>query len=233
KGIKLCNKSDPHFNQCLEASIPEGIRTLANGKRELGIPNLVPLLIDKIEINADSKQPNSLTQKVQKRCHLWDARYVHDQHEVHNYIFLIDLDKDCYWQVDVHHPQIKMESDYEIKGQFITFPINSHGKCNITMKNMANTQHMTCERYTKDGETYLRLKTYTIQLTSEDVSFYFSDVFPQNEHIAVEVNKVLKENSVAVFNDLKPGFEKAFSSIFKEITNSVFSKIPMKYIFPE
>lgn len=47
--------------------------------------------------------------------------------------FRIDLDEKCGLVADVETPVIRMEADYELKGKLLLFPINGHGKCNITM----------------------------------------------------------------------------------------------------
>lgn len=37
------------------------------------------------------------------------------------------------WETEALTPQTVMEADYAIKGQLLTFPIDSSGKCKITM----------------------------------------------------------------------------------------------------
>lgn len=52
----------------------------------------------------------------------------------------------------------------------------------------------------------------------------------------ININKLsffsfLNENSDLVFNELKDSYEKALSSVFQDITNKIFDKVPMNKIF--
>jgi len=46
------------------------------------------------------------------------------------------------------------------------------------------------------------------------------------------MNKFLNENYAVVLNELKPAIAEAFGLAFKQISNQVFSKIPVDEIFP-
>lgn len=47
------------------------------------------------------------------------------------------------------------------------------------------------------------------------------------------MNQILNDNWDEVLKELKPSFEEALSEIFREITNRLFSKVPLEEIYPE
>lgn len=45
--------------------------------------------------------------------------------------------------------------------------------------------------------------------------------------------RFLNSNSDLVFNELKESYEKALSSVFQNVTNEIFDRVPMNKIFLE
>ncbi|XP_018570244.1 protein takeout-like [Anoplophora glabripennis] len=224
-GVKLCHRSDPDFQKCVAKSLGESLKYFTNGYKELGIPPLKPLFIEKLEIDPEAKQSVSIQQKY----HNINVHGITDS--TFDKYFKIELDNGCSWVTDASTPVVRMEADYEIKGQLLVFPINSHGKCNITQYDVVDRHMMTCEKYTKNNEIYLRVVNYTMDINSESIVYDFDSIFPGNEQISNEIAKTLNENSLSIFNEVKGGIEKAFSFVYMQYMNNVFSRIPLNQIF--
>lgn len=90
---------------------------------------------------------------------------------------------------------------------------------------------MLCEKYKKKNETYLRVTNYTMDFKTERIVYDFDNIFPADEQISREIARTLNENSLSIFNEVKGGIEKAFSFIYKQYMNNVFSKIPLRQVF--
>ncbi|KAJ8958529.1 hypothetical protein NQ318_002324 [Aromia moschata] len=226
-GVKLCRRSDSELSSCLATNIADGIQLFTRGNKDLDVPVLEPFVVEKIEIEGQATSSTSLIQKYE------NIRMYGIADGVRITNMKIDIDKGCSWEFDAFSPVVTMEADYTIKGQVVVFPINSHGKCNITLNNLMNKNSMTCEKYVKNDKTYIKLTNYTMNMKPEKISFYFGNIFPEDERISAEVLKTLNENSLDIFNEVKPGFERAISFIYMNVANKVFSKIPIDDIFLE
>lgn len=85
---------------------------------------------------------------------------------------------------------------------------------------------------TKKGQVYMKIRQYDIKLIPKKISFHFSNLFNGDKALGEQMNKFLNENSDIVFNELKPSYEQSFSLLFKDITNKIFTKVPMDQVFP-
>ncbi|KAJ8917337.1 hypothetical protein NQ315_002359, partial [Exocentrus adspersus] len=205
-GVKLCHRSDPNFEKCVATNMEDALKNyFADGYKEAGLPKLEPFFVQKLEIAGEPSQSVSLHQKYQNV-------YVYGSVNSHFKNLKIELDKGCSWQVDAVSPAVTMNADYEIKGQLLVFPINSHGKCNITQFNLVNHHTMACEKYTKNNDTYIRVVDYAMDMRPEKITYDFGNVFPGNEEISNQIVRTLNENSKSIFDEVKPGIEKAFFS---------------------
>lgn len=45
------------------------------------------------------------------------------------------------------------------------------------------------------------------------------------------MNRFLNENSVEIFNELKPAIQQTFGAAFAEISNRIFTKVPFEEVF--
>ncbi|CAH0550787.1 unnamed protein product [Brassicogethes aeneus] len=124
--VKLCSKKDQNFLRCVEKNMMLAIKEFGPGSPDLGVPRLEPFFIEKLEIHGSQTGSVRLDQ---------------NYHNVSIYGFSIstisnlriDHDK-CRWEFDSVAPNIRMESDYALNGQLLVFPINGHGKSNVTME---------------------------------------------------------------------------------------------------
>ncbi|XP_018570248.1 protein takeout-like [Anoplophora glabripennis] len=223
--MKLCHRSDPNFFQCLGKASKFGLRSLANGSKYYGIPPIDPLFVEEIIVKGEPSETVSLQTK-------YNNVYLHGM-SISNaeQKFVLDLGEKCGWVIEALTPLIRMEADYELTGKLLLFQLNGHGRCNITLYNLWNLHTMTCEKYTAEGKTYLKITNYTIHLRPEKLHFDLTNIFPANEQIAAEILKTMNENSLIIFNDIKGGFEQIFSEIHWAMANKLFSKEPINEIF--
>nr|XP_023028012.1 protein takeout-like [Leptinotarsa decemlineata] len=201
-----------------------GLQKFKNGYKPLGVPVLEPFFIKKMEI---SQAPTKAVAVSQKYTNL----YVHGMTRSNVTKMKFTLEKNCGWVMDVQSPQINLIGDYELRGKILMFPLNAHGRCNITLTNLHHRQIMKCEQYKKNDKTYLRFANYTIDMNPESIHYDFSNIFPANKQIQAEIRKMVNENSLVLFNDVRMGFQEAFSIFHMDIANLVFSKIPMDDVF--
>lgn len=119
------------------------------GFRELGFPKLEPFYVEKLELSADSEKSVRLNQKYEhvylygitntkiNKFKLIDERYF-SLFFLNFFLFvrMTDDGTNCLWEMELFSPSTRMEADYELTGQVLVFPINGHGKCNVTISEL-------------------------------------------------------------------------------------------------
>ncbi|XP_076255913.1 protein takeout-like [Rhynchophorus ferrugineus] len=225
KEIQKCDRTAPDFNECMIKSINDALQLFKGGSKEFGFPVLSPFYIERLEIKGDPGKSFTLNQK-------YDNLIMHGMTGSTVSSFnLIDNENQCLWELEVHTVQTRMEADYSMSGQILIFPINGHGKCNVTISGIVNKHRADCEHYMKKGKRHLRLKNYSMDMSAKECHFDFPNMVPGNEQISREVEKTVNENSQEVFQDVKHGFEEVLSRLHENGANSVFSKIPEDELF--
>ncbi|XP_064292734.1 protein takeout isoform X2 [Plodia interpunctella] len=130
-------------------------------------------------------------------------------------------------------PKMEFIGDYVMKGRILVLPIQGKGIANITMVNLVVKHDLIFEPVTRDGQIYMHMKDYRVKFIPERVILHFSNLFNGDKRLGDQMNLFLNENSELVFNELKESYEKSLSSVFQDVTNKIFDKVPMNKIFPE
>lgn len=128
-------------------------------------------------------------------------------------------------------PEIGLIGDYAMKGQILFLPINGKGKSKIILRNLVTKHEIIGEPIEENGELFMKIKLYKIKLVPEKVNFDFQNLFNGDKLLGDTMNNFLNENSQIVFSELRGSFEESLSYIFKDITNKLFTKVPMDKIF--
>lgn len=128
-------------------------------------------------------------------------------------------------------PEIGFIGDYAMKGQILFLPINGKGKSKIILRNLVTKHEIIGEPIEENGELFMKIKLYKIKLVPEKVNFDFQNLFNGDKLLGDTMNNFLNENSQIVFSELRGSFEESLSFIFKDITNKLFTKVPMDKIF--
>lgn len=128
-------------------------------------------------------------------------------------------------------PEIGFFGDYTMKGQVLFLPINGNGKASIILRNLVAKHEIIGEPIQENGELFMKVKLYRVKLIPEKVHFDFQNLFNGDKLLADTMNNFLNENSNLVFKELRGSFEEALGHIFKDITNKLFTQVPMDKIF--
>uniref|UniRef100_A0A6P7GFN8 Protein takeout-like n=1 Tax=Diabrotica virgifera virgifera TaxID=50390 RepID=A0A6P7GFN8_DIAVI len=218
--IPRCSKSKPDFKECVQKSMEIGMRVLASGNKELGLLPIDPLFIKDMKI---SSQGSSVT--LEQKYHNIN---VHGMTHTDIKAVKADFTDKCEYYIEVYSPALRMEGEYELNGKILVFPLNSKGKCNVTLVENNAVHAMQCERYQKNGKTYMKWTNYTIILNPTRMVYDFDNLFPANPQIENEIKKTLNDNNLAIFNEVKPSFERIFNIIYLNNGNKIMSKVPIE-----
>lgn len=219
-----CKKTDPKFLECIAKSAGEAVVSLANGLKSFKILPLEPLALDSIRIG-ESEGSVSLKQEYKNiKIHGLTKGL-----EVKNYY--IDFDK-VLLRSDGFNPQVDFVADYKISGKILVLPIKGAGKCNISMHHLKTQSNIYLEKYNKSDETYLRVTNYKLTLKPESVKITFDNLFEGDTILGEQMNRFINENTDLLFKELRSSYEETFGLVFGKIANQIFSRVPMKKIFP-
>ena len=146
-----------------------------------------------------------------------------------SFFFRTDLNK--YLIVcDSKSDRIEVLADYEMSGRILLLPITGHGKANLTLINTKIEHRLIGEPFMENDILYMRLKDYKVSFNPKRVYMDFENLFGERT-LSDAMNRFLNENWDLVFSELKSGYADSFGYIFKDITNKLFTKIPMDSIF--
>lgn len=133
----------------------------------------------------------------------------------------------------IYSDRLDFVGNYVMDGQIIQFPITGAGRANISMHQVSTTHEVFGDYFTKpeDGETYINVTDYKIKFEPKFVTFKFENLFNGDKILGETMNQFMNENWKAVFNGLVPEYARFFGAKFKDLSNNVFQKVPMKKIF--
>nr|XP_026501367.1 protein takeout-like [Vanessa tameamea] len=219
-----CRQKDNKLNECLTGAVPDALRRMKEGIPALKVPALEPLLVSGMDIDSGSG-PVVISQNYRRiKLHgLTDSILTTYKADLKHYRL----------RTESITPKMEFIADYIMKGRILVLPIQGKGVANITMVNLIVKHDLIGEPIKKDGETYMHIKDYKVKFIPEKVSLQFSNLFNGDKRLGDQMNLFLNENSELVFNELKDSYEKSLSSVFQDITNKIFDKVPMNKIFPE
>lgn len=193
------------------------------GLPDFGIPSIDPLAINSLTIQQGKNSPINLKQDF-KNIHLSgisETRLTKYNPDLNNYIL----------RCDGLTPRVDFVGDYTMDGRILLLPITGKGKANITMVGLKTVHELIGEPIKKKGEVYIRFKEYHIKLLPKRVYLHFENLFNGDKVLGENMNRFMNENWELIFNELKGGYEDTFSYVFKDVTNKIFTKVPMNKIF--
>ncbi|XP_059054778.1 protein takeout [Achroia grisella] len=222
--FQRCRQRDTKLNDCLKSAVPDAIRKMKDGIPSLSVPPMEPLKVSAINIDSGAG-PVVITQNYKniKLYGLTDTKLT---------TYKADL-KHHRLRTDSLTPKMEFIADYVMKGRILVLPIQGKGVANITMLNLVVKHDLVGEPVTRNGTTYMHMRDYRVKFIPQRVLLHFSNLFNGDKRLGDQMNSFLNENSELVFNELKESYEKSLSSVFQDVTNKIFDKVPMNKIFLE
>ncbi|KAM3957869.1 protein takeout [Aphomia sociella] len=219
-----CRQKDIKLNECLKSAIPDALRKMKGGIPSLSVPSMEPLKVSGINIESGAG-PVVITQNYKniKLYGLTDTILTTYKADLKHYRL----------RTDSHTPKMEFIADYVMKGRILVLPIQGKGIANITMLNLVVKHDLIGEPVTRDGQTYMHMRDYRVKFIPQRVLLHFTNLFNGDKRLGDQMNIFLNENSELVFNELKESYEKSLSSVFQDVTNKIFDKVPMNKIFIE
>ncbi|XP_053985809.1 protein takeout-like [Hylaeus volcanicus] len=224
--FRICDRALPEqeYGQCLSNAVRDAIVSLAGGLKSFKILPIEPLAVDSVKIG-ESQGSVTLRQEYRNiKLHGLTKNL-----QIKNYH--IDWDK-CLLSSDSFNPQVDFIANYRVDGKILLLPVKGSGKSNITMHNLKSHNDIYCEKYQKNGDTYLRIKKYVVKFFPAQVTLRFDNLFDGDTILGEQMNRFINENSNLLFKELQSPYEETFGLVFTKIANDIFSRVPFNKIFP-
>lgn len=194
------------------------------GIPDLGVPPIDPLLISALTIQQGRNSPISLKQEFKNilLSGISETKLTTYKPNLDKYIL----------RTEGITPRVNLAGEYTMTGRILLLPIVGHGQANITMINLKTVHELIGEPIKKNGTVYIRFKEYNIKLIPGRVHLNFENLFNGDRLLGNQMNRFMNDNWELIFSELKGGYEETLSIVFKEVTNKLFTKVPMDRIFP-
>ncbi|KZC08042.1 PREDICTED: protein takeout-like [Dufourea novaeangliae] len=224
--FRICKRTLPEqeYYKCVSESARDAVVSLAGGLKSFKILPIEPLAVDSVKIG-ESQGSVTLRQEYRNiKLH-----GLTKQLEVKNY--RIDWDK-CLLTSESYNPQVDFVADYRIDGKILLLPVKGSGKSNITMYDLKTQNEIHCEKYQKNGETYIRVTKYDVKFSPGRVTLRFDNLFDGDTILGEQMNRFINENSDLLFKELQAPYEETFGLVFAKVANDIFIRVPFNKIFP-
>lgn len=143
--------------------------------------------------------------------------------------------------------------DYIVDGQILILPIKGNGKSNITMgklmllpifiivKLISFTFAVDVDLsidfvgvpYEKDGASYMKADQIKMTIDTKKMFYKVDNLFNGDKELGDNMNLFLNENWQEIFFEVRDSLGNAYSSVFGDVINGVFSKYPYEKYFTD
>ncbi|KAF6202890.1 hypothetical protein GE061_003297 [Apolygus lucorum] len=221
KTWKTC-KTDDGMNTCLETAIAEAITSMKNGMPSVGVTPLDPLHVDRLMVD-QSTGPVAVKLEFKnmdiKGLTGIDVKNVSSD-LMHGHIK---------FQHYAKKPVI-IDADYTIKGSVLILPIQGNGKAKLVFEDSHMDVELKGKVIEKKNEKYFQVENLTTNVVPTHMKINFSNLFNGQKELGDNMNKFLNENWEEIMKELGPSISKGLSAGFKEISNRVFTRVPLSQI---
>ncbi|XP_063930454.1 protein takeout-like [Zophobas morio] len=221
-GFKKCNVKQISSHMCLPKAIESAIRQMDHPVKKLGLLSLEPLVIPSMIIEAGSQFV--ATKQIFKNLKLSSFNETFCPKAEFNYDEKI-LNLECVV------PNFRMDFNYELRGQIMMVSVFGNGTGWIIFRD--NQLGLTFElgEYEKNGKAYFNILSQELKMQPRDIDFELQNMFDGDEESARRMRKIMKENVLELYTDVKDGYEEAFGKVFAYIFEKILEKVPVFDIF--
>ncbi|KAL1449638.1 hypothetical protein WDU94_002124 [Cyamophila willieti] len=220
-----CKLSDPKLNNCIGDQIKtQWIPNLKKAYPEYGIPVMDPHFLGDVKVTQGNKQVGlNYTASDVLFYGLSTVEIKKVQLNQRKREFKL-------WYFNKKFIQL---NSYVAKGKILLFPINGHGKSNITILN--SDVHIALKYdIVQDANTkvkHVKVKTLDYMTKPGKAYMNFENLFNGDKYLSKQINDVINQNSDELLPSFSPGVEKAVAQSWLSTANSFFSKIPYDELF--
>jgi len=221
--FKVCRRSNPQLDKCVESAVQSAIQDLVKGYPPLGIYSVDPLEILAIDIDQGTG-PVSINLKFRNL-----KIYGFKNARVSNLKVDLSIPKIT---AKAKFGKIMLKGKYIIDGKVLILPIKGDGDTVLTLDDVTADVEIVGKDFKRDGKIFVKITKFGFKLDTKKLSMKFQNLFNGDKALGDNMNRFLNENWSEILNELKPAIQDTFGAAFAEISNRIFTRVPFTDIFP-
>ncbi|XP_001607045.1 circadian clock-controlled protein [Nasonia vitripennis] len=220
--IHVCKRNDPQIEACIKKSVEDLRPKLMTGVPEYNIPSLEPLLLKEL-VAAEGAGGLKITAK---DVHAYGASDFVVQK------LRVDVSQ-LRFALDILLPHLYIEGQYEIDGRVLLLPIRGNGPMTGNFTDATGSVKIQAGLFKDDqGNDHLKLSEFRMRISIRKGSLNLDNLFGGDPTLGNVVNNAINTNFDAFIKELQPLIEKALSSAFTDIGNSIVRPFTYEQLFP-
>ncbi|KAJ4447893.1 hypothetical protein ANN_09902, partial [Periplaneta americana] len=221
--LKVCHRSDPKLNECVQDALEELRPHLVKGIPELDIPSCEPLELKEMVLD-QGKGAVSL-----KSTYKNIKVYGSTKFQLRN--IRIDIDKKRV-RMKMRFPLLRMSSQYNMDGRILMMPIKGNGNSEGNYTGIEATITIQGEHIKRNGQIHFSVKDFDLKFSIGHATVYLDNLFNGDRELGEAMNAFLNENWDTVVMEVKPLLEKKIGEICKKYSNNIFHKYTFDQLLP-
>ncbi|XP_014471415.1 PREDICTED: protein takeout-like [Dinoponera quadriceps] len=217
--IVPCSRKDPKIDSCFQNTLIHLRPYLVKGIPELELPPIEPLVIPEMKIE-NGQGPVRVRAIFTNITAIGPGNFSISKIRINMASYRIDI--------HISFPKIELQGNYDINGNILLFPIQSHGQFWALLGDVAAIARVQGVEEVKDGVRYLTIGKLLIDFKLGRIRFRVTDHLNGDNVIGQAMNQFLNQNAHEIVEELKPAASASIGKHFKDFLNIAFSKIPLK-----
>ncbi|XP_047511312.1 circadian clock-controlled protein daywake [Pieris napi] len=223
--LKICDRNSLEVNECLVEAVQKGIKDLAGGNADLGVPALDPFYQDelKMEYNNNQIQGKMLMSNIfvagLSRSTVKDARLKADEDSFH-------------LEIDMFTPKVKVYGEYEGGGSYNSLKLLANGNFSTTMTDLVYTWKLNGKPHVIKGITYIKIKSFYMRPDVGTMKTNITNENPDSKPLIDLGVKITNENWRLLYKEFLPFAQANWNKSGTRVANKIFLTIPYDTLFP-
>jgi len=222
--ILPCSKKDPKLDLCFLNTLAHIQPYLVKGISELEVPPIEPLVIPELKME-NGQGPVRVRAIFTNITTIGPGNYSISKVRVNISSYRFDL--------HLTLPKIDVHGSYDINGNVLLFPIQSHGDFWALFGDVKAIARIQGVEEVKEGVRYMRISRLLVDFSLGRARFRINDHLNGNNVIGQAMNQFLNQNMKEIIEEMRPAASASIGKYFKDFLNTVFTKVPLKVWLPD
>ncbi|KAF7992326.1 hypothetical protein HCN44_001651 [Aphidius gifuensis] len=217
--ILPCSRKDPAIDSCIQTAFNHLRPYLINGISELDLPPIEPLIIPELKMQ-NGQGGVRVIARFSNISAIGPGNYT--IRKVRSDLKSLRLD------LHLNIPRIELQGHYEVAGNVLVFPIQSHGDFWAVFGDVNSVAKVQGDDIVRDGIHYMKIARLVVDFKLGSSRFKVADHLNGNNVIGQAMNQFLNDNSKEIIDEMRPAASASIAKHFKSFLNTAFTKVPLK-----
>jgi len=223
--IHACARDTSDLSECIINSIEVLKPKLKEGIPEIRVPALEPLDLDRIVINSLGEGSGLATNL--SHIKVWGA----SDFKILKLKPKVTRTGNSF-RFEVIIPKIFIEGDYEIDTRILFVNIKGKGPFNSSLSDYHFECNLKGKKKEDNGANHLIFEDMNCNVVVGHASIYLDNLFEGNQVLGRATNEVINDNSMQLFDAIRPHVFSAVRRRFTDTANRITTAFPYEELFP-